>query len=144
METISNIYKITNLINGYIYVGSTNKDIKIRFIDHMKPSNISKSPNSNFYKDVIKYGKENFEIELLDTCFERHRFIIEEYWWKKLYESEYLMYEIKMGNTPQKNTKQRIAKVRQSHESIYKTDQFREKISIKTSGENNGMFGKKR
>ena len=52
---------------------------------------------------------QDFKIELLDTCFERHRFIIEEYWWNKLFEEEYLMYDIKRGNSHSHNTKQRIA-----------------------------------
>ena len=96
-ENLINIYKITNLKNNYIYVGSTSKSIQERFREHCKPSTWEKSPNSNFYKDIEKYGKESFEVELLDTCFERHRYIIEQYWWNKLFEEEYLMYDITMG-----------------------------------------------
>lgn len=144
-ETITNIYKITNLKNNYVYVGSTNKNLKERFSEHCKPSTWLKSPNSLFYKELNKFGKENFLIELLDTCFERHRFIIEEYWWNKLFDENFLMYEIKRGNSLSENTKKRISRLRnlEERDKKYHTEQFKNKVSQATSGELNGMYGKK-
>lgn len=106
---------------------------------------LQKCPNSEFYKDIQKYGKENFEIKQLDECFTRHRYVIEEYWWKKLYKENYLMYEIKMGNSHSKNTKQRIAIARNRQDRIdfYNSEEFKVKTGLKTSGELNGMWGKK-
>ncbi|MEI3172558.1 MAG: GIY-YIG nuclease family protein [Lachnospiraceae bacterium] len=141
------IYKITNTINNYIYVGSTSRTLEERFQEHCKPSVSSEdhNPNSLFYKDIQQYGADNFKIELLDTCSERHRYILEEYWWHKLYDENFLMYEIKMGNAHSMNTKQRLSYLRNQEEKteIYKTDEFKAKISEKTSGELNGMWGKK-
>lgn len=144
-EKLCSIYKITNRINGYIYVGSTSRDIETRYQEHFKPSIWDGNPNSPFYQDVQKYGKENFALELLDTCFERHRFILEEYWWHKLFEEHYLMYEIKMGNSHSDNTKQRLSRLRneEKRSETYHTEEFKDKISEKTSGELNGMWGKK-
>ena len=145
-EQITKIYKITNLINNYIYVGSTNKSLEERFKEHCKPSTWEHKGNENslFYKDIQKYGIKNFKIELLDTCFERHRYIIEEYWWNKLYDEHFLMYDIKRGNTLSLNTKQRIAKLRiERNKEIYNNEQFKTKVSKATSGELNGMYGKK-
>ena len=55
------IYKITNKINGKIYIGQSN-DIKRRFLEHT-------------YRDKLpidiaikKYGKENFSFEILEEC----------------------------------------------------------------------------
>lgn len=144
MEKITNIYKITNAINNYVYVGSTYKTIEERLKEHLKPSTSKKSPNSLFYKDIKKYGKDNFKIELLDTCFERHRFIIEEYWWNKLFDEEFLMYDIKRGNALGENTKKRMSRLRNERDSsVYESEQFKQKVSEKTSGDNNGMFGRK-
>lgn len=139
------IYKITNIVNNYVYVGSTSRTLEQRLKAHLKPNNLKDAPNSLFYKDIEKYGRENFKIELLDTCFERHRFIIEEYWWNKLYKEGNCMYDIKRGATHSENTIQRIARLRnqEDKQEIYKTDEFKQKISEATSGENNGMFGKK-
>ncbi|MBR5914131.1 MAG: GIY-YIG nuclease family protein [Selenomonadaceae bacterium] len=55
------IYKITNLINGKIYVGQTNQSLKKRFQNH-------KSSNSMLGRDIREYGDENFKIETLETC----------------------------------------------------------------------------
>ena len=144
-EPICTIYKITNKINNFIYVGSTTRTIEERFIEHFRPSKWEDNPNSLFYADVEKYGKENFKVEALDTCFERHRFIIEEYWWNKLHNEKYLMYDIKRGSSHSSNTKQRLSDFRNRNErtGIYKSEQFKEKISEKTSGVLNGMWDKK-
>jgi len=143
-DKLTKIYKVTNKINNFIYVGSTNRELEERLKDHLKPSNLKDNPNSLFYQDINTYGTENFEIDLLDTCFERHRFILEEYWWNKLYEESYLVYDIKRGASHSENTKQRIAKKRITRgNSVYSSDNFKEKISKVSCGENNGMFGKK-
>lgn len=144
-EPICTIYKITNTINNFIYVGSTARTIEERFMEHFRPSKWEDNPNSLFYADAKKYGKENFKVEALDTCFERHRFIIEEYWWNKLHNEKYLMYDIKRGSSHSSNTKQRLSEFRNRNErtGIYKSEQFKEKISEKISGELNGMWDKK-
>ena len=144
-ESICTIYKITNKINNFIYVGSTIRTIEERFMEHFRPSEWENNPNSLFYADAEKYGKENFKIEAIDSCFERHRFIIEEYWWNKLYNEKYLMYDIKRGSSHSSNTKQRLSDFRNRDErmGIYKSEQFKEKISEKTQGELNGMWNKK-
>lgn len=144
-ESICTVYKITNQINNFIYVGSTTRTPEERAEEHFRPSMLKQNPNSLFYADIEKYGKENFKVEALDTCFERHRFIIEEYWWNKLYRENFLMYDIKRGSSHSPNTKQRLSDFRNRNErtGIYKSEQFKEKISEKTSGELNGMWDKK-
>ena len=146
MENLINIYKITNLKTKYVYVGSTKKTIEERFKEHCKPSNVNHigNENSELYKDIQKQGVQDFKIELLDTCFERHRFIIEEYWWNKLFEEEYLMYDIKRGNSHSHNTKQRIALKRKlKDKDKYNSEEFKYHVSVATSGDRNGMYGKK-
>lgn len=144
-ESICTVYKITNQINNFIYVGSTTRTPEERAEEHFRPSMLEQNPNSLFYADIEKYGKENFKVEALDTCFERHRFIIEEYWRNKLYRENFLMYDIKRGSSHSPNTKQRLSDFRNRNErtGIYKSEQFKEKISEKTSGELNGMWDKK-
>lgn len=55
------------------------------------------------------------------------------------------MYEIKMGNSHSDNTKQRLSRLRneEKRSETYHTEEFKDKISEKTSGELNGMWGKK-
>ena len=58
------IYKIRNKINNKLYVGQTVKNIFERFNEHCY-----KVSNCRFLKKAInKYGKENFEIGLVEVC----------------------------------------------------------------------------
>lgn len=56
------IYKITNLINGKIYIGQS-VHIERRWQEHCQPS--TKSMISNAIK---KYGKENFSFQIIEEC----------------------------------------------------------------------------
>lgn len=59
------IYKITNNINGKIYIGKTTTTIQNRFKGHIKKAK-GGSHNSYLQNALIKYGVENFSIEELD------------------------------------------------------------------------------
>ena len=61
---ISGIYKITNTITNDFYIGSS-KNVKHRWANHKCPSRWKNYPNSQLYKDMKKYGVENFEFEIL-------------------------------------------------------------------------------
>lgn len=61
------IYKITNLINEKIYVGSTTYSIDSRFKEHIYDA--ENRAKSYFHKAIKKYGKENFKIEELFRVF---------------------------------------------------------------------------
>lgn len=61
------IYKITNNINGKIYVGQTKHTLKTRFGAH-KRSSRRKEVKSLISKAIKKYGEENFSIEQIDTA----------------------------------------------------------------------------
>ena len=74
------IYKITNKINGKSYIGQTSKSsIEERFNEHWRSRNSKRFALQNA---LIKYGKENFNLELLeetDNPSEREKFYIEYY-----------------------------------------------------------------
>lgn len=74
------IYKITNKINGKIYIGQSN-DIERRFKEH-----IHRSPRFRLSIDwsIVKYGEENFSFEILEECEkeklnERETYYIQKY-----------------------------------------------------------------
>lgn len=63
------IYKVTNLINGKIYIGQTIQTVKNRWYRHCGKSGISKEEmNTHFKRALLKYGKENFKVETLEKC----------------------------------------------------------------------------
>lgn len=64
------IYKITNKLNGKQYVGQTVNKINLRFNQHVSYAKRAKeSGKALFYlsKAILKYGKDAFNIELIET-----------------------------------------------------------------------------
>jgi group I intron endonuclease len=57
------IYKITNKVNGKIYIGLTTTTVINRWLGHI---NASKSSDKHLYCSMRKYGIENFLIETID------------------------------------------------------------------------------
>lgn len=54
------IYKITNKINGKVYIGQTIRSLEIRWAEHKY------SKKTAISKAIQKYGEENFKIEEID------------------------------------------------------------------------------
>lgn len=60
------IYKITNRINGMVYIGQTVRTLRRRYSNHL-----SKSSKSYISNAIRKYGKENFDVVELVSCFDQ-------------------------------------------------------------------------
>lgn len=60
------IYKVTNNINGKVYIGQSIFEIHKRFKEHLSDSNKPSNSSRPFYNAINKYGKENFSIELIE------------------------------------------------------------------------------
>jgi group I intron endonuclease len=63
------IYKITNLVNGKIYYGSS-KDIEKRWRIHKNNLNNNKHHNIKLLNAWNKYGEENFKFDVIEECDE--------------------------------------------------------------------------
>ncbi len=74
------IYKVTNKINGKLYIGKT-----YNFEKRKREHFYDIDNGTPFHRALKKYGKENFEWEIIDTA-ETEKEIIEKeiYWIKKL------------------------------------------------------------
>lgn len=79
------IYKITNKINGKIYIGKTCRDIETRWIEHCSRAN----SNDKYYlhNTINKYGKENFIIEEIDKAETEEEINKLERYWINFYNS---------------------------------------------------------
>lgn len=62
------IYKITNKVNGKVYIGKTTYSIQKRWKEHLKAAKNSKSEKRPLYSAINKYGAENFKIEQIEEC----------------------------------------------------------------------------
>lgn len=56
------VYKLTNLVNGKIYVGQTTRSLEKRFKEH------SHCKTSLIGQAIHEFGEENFSREVLATC----------------------------------------------------------------------------
>lgn len=77
------IYKITNLINGKIYIGQTTKSLKRRFDHHFSESFRGSKYHFNMKLHVAmrEFGKENFCIELIEIVNSKKMAEEREHYW---------------------------------------------------------------
>lgn len=78
------IYKITNNVNGKIYIGQTIQTVKERFYQHCATKCSDSVLNMAIHRAIKKYGKSNFTIEVIeevdkDSLNDREKFWIEYY-----------------------------------------------------------------
>ena len=76
------IYKITNKINGKIYIGQS-VDPVYRFRKHKEASKRERAYKCILYDAMTKYGVENFEMEIIEKSIENYN-EREIYWIKQL------------------------------------------------------------
>ena len=74
------IYKITNNINGKIYIGKTNfLKPEDRWKQHLREAKRKRCEKRPLYSAINKYGKDNFNFEVVeqtDNTEEREKFWI--------------------------------------------------------------------
>lgn len=87
MNKVGYIYRITNIVNGKIYVGKTKGTVHARWLGHQRDYKryIQNSKNSSkLYNAIKKHGIENFQIEEIDSCPYDQLDDRERYWIKLL------------------------------------------------------------
>lgn len=74
------IYKITNKINGKIYVGKTEDTPELRFNEHLRTVKRG-SKQSKLYSAIKCYGPDNFFVEELDRADTKEELNNKEIYW---------------------------------------------------------------
>lgn len=69
------IYKITNKINGKVYIGETVRNLNARWTQHLNKA--KGGSKEHLYASMRFYGIENFIIEEIDRCSNDIRFEVE-------------------------------------------------------------------
>jgi len=125
------VYLITNLVNNKKYVGITTRDIETRWKEHKWDALNSNRGRSVLRNSIVKYGIDNFKIELVDELYN----ITEEDLLLK--ECHYIEKYKTMADDGGYNL------VRKSNQKLIISEETKRKMSIAHSGKNNGYYGKK-
>lgn len=140
-DALCGIYKITNSVNGKVYIGQS-INMKARWKDHINTLNRNDSHSILLQRAWNKYGGENFYFEILELCAEDMLDEIETKY-IELYDARNIGYNIEPGGNSNKYlseaTKQ---KIREAHLGRRHSTETRRKMSESRTGINNGMYGK--
>lgn len=84
-ENMGFIYKITNDVNGKVYIGKTLNTVESRWKEHCHDKDRRNMENRPLYRAMNKYGLEHFSIETIEECYENLE--EREIYWIKYYNS---------------------------------------------------------
>jgi group I intron endonuclease len=83
----SGVYKILNIINSKVYIGSS-ENIPKRWKRHLKGLKNNKHGNKYLQRAFNIYGEDNFKFEVIETCSKEKTFLLKrEQFYINLYKS---------------------------------------------------------
>jgi len=148
---IGYIYSITNKINGKQYIGQT-VNYERRVIDHKYYSKKEIKYRSAIYDAMKKYGVDNFEFTIIETCDAEELDVKEQEWIAKLNTLVPNGYNILNGgkklfdeNNPfygKFHTEETKNKISKKNKNRIQSEEEIELRKIINSGENNPFYGK--
>lgn len=118
------IYKITNQINGKVYIGQTTKTLAHRKAGHLQAAR--DGLNRHLYNAIRKYGEENFKFEELCKATSKSELNYLEAKFITEYDSVRNGYNMGYGGD---NNVMFSEKVKSKHDAIMRSDDVRLKIS---------------
>ena len=142
------IYKITNRVNGKVYIGQTIRSLEHRWSQHCSNS----SGCIYIHRAINKYGKENFTVEQIDVASDSEELNKKEQYWIAHYDSiapkGYNM-TTGGGNFERCDDSREKIRKRQTGEgnSFYgktHSDEVKKRFSEQRKGEKNAMYGSAR
>ncbi len=130
MTKTQGIYKITNIVNGKFYIGSS-VNLKNRLANHFSKLRNNKHSNIYLQRAFTVHGEANFKCEILEVT-------------DNLHQSELLDIEQKyLDNIEDWSLSYNLTKSTKAFGTIYADEvEKKAKKSARVSGENNPFYGK--
>jgi hypothetical protein len=150
----SGIYRWNNLINGKSYIGSS-IDLNNRLRAYYSITNlkrITSKEQSMIYKSLLKYGHENFSLDIIEYC-ERDILIEKEQYYLDLLKPEYNILKFagsRLNHIPSEKTRKLISvalmgkkyKCNEKEDVLKKTTKFTYGVSVKVFNKSNNLIFK--
>ncbi len=154
----SGVYKITNIINGKIYVGGA-VCFRVRWGQHKYKLKNDKHHSIHLQRSWDKYGEENFVFKILEIVEDKEKLLKrEQHWLDKTEcckrEFGYNICSTAGSQLGYKHTEEARHKMSNSHKELYKngyvssnlgkkhTKKSKKKMSLALSGKNHPIYGK--
>lgn len=118
------IYKVTNLINGKIYIGQTIHEPQRRWQSHLNAAR--RTPRLRIQHAIRKYGEENFLFEVIDEASTQEELNKKEIYWIDKLKAIEEGYNLKPGGDC---NPMNIPTIKEKHDAIMRSKEVREKIS---------------
>lgn len=80
------IYKITNIINGKVYIGQTIRPVEVRWRRHLNDA-INNTIDTHFARAIRKFGEDSFVVETIDSAETQNELTRKEREWILYYNS---------------------------------------------------------
>ena len=61
------VYKVTNTVNGKVYVGQTRRSLHVRQLDHLREARKGNT-RLHLHRAIAKYGEQSFHWEILEEA----------------------------------------------------------------------------
>ena len=115
---IIEIYKITNKINGKVYIGQTIRPVEYRFNRHINDA-MHNILNTHFARAIRKYDPDQWQFEVIDNAETQEELNQKEQYWIRYYNSVEEGYNETDaitkcgGNTYQSKTEQEMEEIKE-------------------------------
>lgn len=124
------IYKITNTVNGKVYIGQTIRPLRQRFLRHINDAHNNPNTHLKLHRAMNKYGADKFTIKKIDEATTKQELDEKEVFWIKEYDSVSSGYNLTAGGEGGNTYKCR---------TFSQMKETRDKLSKSKMGRANGM-----
>ena len=118
------IYKITNTVNGKVYIGQTVRSLDVRFQEHLRCAD--NGDGYYLHAAIRKYGKDNFEISTIAETDDPDILNELEIYYIRKFHSDVSGYNLAPGGHINCMA---CTSIKEHHDAIMRSDEVRKKIS---------------